>query len=51
MEPKATHIFLKDPVLLKRLREEAAKRDRSIRSIVTAALNEYLARLDEGRAA
>ena len=41
-----THIFLKDPELVTRLREEAAVQDRSIRSIVTIALKEYFLRLD-----
>lgn len=42
MEPKATHVRLQDAELLKALRKQAEVEDRSIRSIVTAAVREYL---------
>ena len=42
MEPKATHVRLQDQELLKALRRRAKEEDRSIRSIVTAAVREYL---------
>jgi predicted transcriptional regulator len=42
VEPKATHVRLRDQELLKALRERAKAEDRSIRAIVTAAVRAYL---------
>lgn len=49
VDPRRTHIFLKNPRLVIRLRSEASRQDRSIRSIVTCALEEYFQRIDEQR--
>ena len=45
-DPKRTHVFLKQPALVLRLRREAERQDRSIRSIVTTALERYFADQD-----
>jgi len=49
IDPKRTHVFLKNPQLVLRLRSEAARQDRSIRSIVTVALERYFDHLDGER--
>ena len=49
MEGKCTHVRIQNSEVLRRLRREAQEQDRSIRSVVTIALQRYFEALDKER--
>lgn len=51
VEGKCTHVRIQNSEVLRRLRREAQEQDRSIRSVVTIALQRYFEALDKEREA